>query len=222
MRARKGSAGDDQRADMGRGHTNDRPGFGGPRWIASPENRFILVGVKRRTLPLALAVSLLGACGGAAPANDASDTTALVGTLDPATLPARPVVFGRDGLHAYGLTEVPAGSRLQAAYVIADAQARAELARLVEVRITSTLSALFKEDSTEVRRTCLEQARASLPGLAATAHGARSSADGRTLSVAARIDVPPEVVRAWLAPSFAAAPEAGALDAAVTHLLETP
>jgi hypothetical protein len=207
---------------MGRGHTNDRRGFGGPRRIASAENRFILGAVTRTTLTLTMVVSLLAACGGPERLNDASDASALVGTLDPATLPAQPVVFGRDGLHAYGLTEVPAGSRLQAAYVMADAQARAELARLVEVRITSTLSALFKEDSTEVRRTCLERARASLPGMAATAHGARSSADGRTLSVAARIDVPAEVVRAWLAPAFAAAPEAAALDAAVTHLLETP
>lgn len=207
---------------MGRGHSNAGRGFGGRRWIASARNRFILGGVNRRTLPLALAVSLLGACGGAAPATDTADTSALVGTLDPATVPAQPVVFGRDGLHAYGLTEVPAGSRLQAAYVMADAQARAELARLVEVRITSTLAARFTEDQTEVRRTCLERARASLPGLAATAHGARSASDGRTLTVAARIDVPPEVVRTWLAPAFGTAPDAAALDAAVTHLLETP
>jgi hypothetical protein len=143
-----------------------------------------------------------------------------VGTLDPASLPARPVVFDQDGLHAYGSTEVPAGSRLQAAYVMADALARAELARLVEVRITATLTALFTEDATDVRRTCLERARAALPGMAATAHGARSSADGRKLSVAARIDVPPEIVRAWLEPAFGAAPER--LDAAVSHLLASP
>lgn len=176
----------------------------------------------RNTLTPALFVTLVGlaACGGTSPTDSTPDAPALVGTLDPATLPAQPVVFGRDGLHAYGLTEVPAGSRLQAAYVVADAQARAELARLVEVRITATLSAVFTEDATEVRRTCLERARATLPGLAASAHGARSSADGQKLSVAARIDVPPEVVRSWLAPAFDSAPDR--LDAAVSHLLGPP
>lgn len=186
----------------------------------------ILAGVPRvPPIPMAaLAMWLLAACAGAAPASAPGDERAplSVGTLDPDALPSRPVVAGPEGLSAYGLTEVPAGARLQAAYVLADALARAELARLVEVRISSHFEGRVAERdgvvTQQVRQRCVESAQARLPGLGASAHGAKTSPDGRTLRVAARIDLPADEVRALLRPAFADAPPE-ALDAAVHHLL---
>lgn len=170
-----------------------------------------------RTALLALSI---GACGGMASQPGAGNGAAelLDGTLDPLALPPQPVVLGPEGAQAYGVAEVPAGSRLQAAYALADAAARAELARLLLTRLQSLTLAVTTELETEARQACVERARAALPGLAAARHGARLSADGRRLVLAARIDLSPAEAAALLRPALPSA-EPAAVDAAGARLV---
>jgi len=170
---------------------------------------------------LLVALILLASCGGAASsgsAGGANTPEALVaGTLDPDTLPARPVVFGPQGVSAFGQAELPAGSRLQAAFALTDAAARAELARLLETRISTLTFAHVTEAETDARRLCLERAQAALPGLTIGARGARAAADGTRLRVASRVDLTPAEAEALLGPVFATAGPT-TLAAAVRHL----
>lgn len=189
-------------------------------------HRRAALGLGRCAALVALVVVSLAGCGGPAVQRDRGrDDTGgplVAGTLDPDALPARPVVAGPEGLSAFGLTEVPAGSRLQAAYVLADALARAELSRLVQIRVESLLAVEVSEQDQvtrqSIRQRCVESANAMVPGLGASAHGAKASPDGRSLRVAARIDLPAESVRALLQPAYADAPPE-ALEAAVRALL---
>jgi hypothetical protein len=174
--------------------------------------------VTSRALRALLVVSLVSGCG-AARGVGAAPGGPITGTLDPDALPAQPITFGPHGVSAFGLAEVPAGSRLQAAYALTDAAARAELARLLDARITSLTFAHVTEAATDARRLCLERARAALPGLTVGARGARATPDGARLRVASRIDLTPAEASSVLRPAFVTADPA-ALAAAVRHVTE--
>lgn len=98
---------------------------------------------------------------------------------------------GEDVL-AYGFTEVPPKSRLQAAYALADANARAEIVKLVRVKVTDSLKARETLTSAEIETRTTEAARGILPALSLAQHGwRRIDRDGvRVLQVWSRISIP--------------------------------
>ena len=93
---------------------------------------------------------------------------------------------------AYGFSEVPPRSRLQAAYALADANARAEIVRLVRVKVTDSLKANETLTQVEVEAKTTEAARGILPALSVAQHGWRKIRRGGAivLQVWSRISVP--------------------------------
>ena len=78
-----------------------------------------------------------------------------------------------DHVQAWGFSEVPPKSRLQAALALADANARAELVKFVKVTVTDA----YKENSTltsqEIETRTQEIAKGLLPALPPAQHGWR-------------------------------------------------
>jgi hypothetical protein len=102
------------------------------------------------------------------------------GELDLALLPRSTIVRAGGELTAWGITQVPADSRLQAAYAIADADARAELIMAVRVGIASSLTATSTAssgsgavgpDSQEVNEQIAQVSNGFLPSLSPAQHG---------------------------------------------------
>lgn len=96
------------------------------------------------------------------------------GELDLSTFPATTVELRGPLLIAYGLTEVPPKSRLQAAYALADAVARAELLSAVRVGVASlqreTLSSAGGREAQEIESITAQATRGLLPALPAPGH----------------------------------------------------
>jgi hypothetical protein len=74
---------------------------------------------------------------------------------------------------AYGFSEVPGDSRLQAALALADANARAELVKFARVRVTDSLKSLSTESSEQIETRTKEMAHGFLGVLALPQHGWR-------------------------------------------------
>jgi hypothetical protein len=87
--------------------------------------------------------------------------------------PAQTTVVEGDQVTAFGFTEVPPKSRLQAAYAISDANARAEIVKLVRVQVTDALKAHSTESSEEIETLTREVAKGLLPALPQAEHGWR-------------------------------------------------
>ncbi len=105
--------------------------------------------------------------------------------------PAQTVVRSAEAVHAFGFSEVPPQSRLQAALALADANARAELVKLVRARITDQYAEHATEKSEEIERRTKEIASGLLPALAPPQHGwRRIDRDGeQVLQVWARVSI---------------------------------
>ena len=103
--------------------------------------------------------------------------------------PEQTLTVQGDDVQAWGFSEVPPKSRLQAALALADANARAELVKFVKVKVTDA----YKENSTltsqEIETRTQEIARGLLPALPPPQHGWRrlKRDDGVVLQVWARL-----------------------------------
>lgn len=101
----------------------------------------------------------------------------------------------------WGFSEVPPKSRLQAAFALSDANARAELVKLVRVRVEDSLRARSTATEEEIETRTREVARGVLPALEPARHGWRRlrRADGQVLQVWSRIAIPKARLREILA-----------------------
>ena len=133
------------------------------------------------------------------------------GTLDATTLPNRPVEVYPDRLVAWGITEVPANSRLQMAKAGVDAITRAELLKYLDVTVASAMEDLMRSgpdgDEQRIRLAVAEAVRGALPGGPLIQHGwARLvRPEGAILRVVGRL----EVDREFLSRIVSDAPEVG-------------
>jgi hypothetical protein len=106
--------------------------------------------------------------------------------------PSLPVAVEAAEIAAYGFSEVPADSRLQAALALADANARAELVKYARVRVTDELKSKSTESSEQIETRTREMSHGLLPALALPAHGWRKLKRGgeTVLQVWSRISIP--------------------------------
>ena len=106
--------------------------------------------------------------------------------------PATSIAKEATEIAAYGFSEVPGDSRLQAALALADANARAELVKYARVRVTDSLKSLSTESSEQIETRTKEMAHGLLPVLALPRHGWRKlKRDGEVvLQVWSRISIP--------------------------------
>ena len=112
-------------------------------------------------------------------------------------LPSPNVILEGADVLAWGRVEVPSDARLTAAKSMAEAVARAELAKFLRVRVESSM----RDDSASDGRQAIELvttevSEGALPGGRAPAYGWRRTAAG--LTVVARVGVPLAAVRARL------------------------
>jgi hypothetical protein len=102
--------------------------------------------------------------------------------------------IGKEGadLAAYGFSEVPGDSRLQAAFALSDANARAELAKFARVRVEDSLKSRSTESSEQVETRTREFAHGLLPHMGIPEHGWRKLKRGNevVLQVWSRIALP--------------------------------
>jgi hypothetical protein len=146
-----------------------------------------------RTIPLALGLVLL-ACGHAASGDAFGHTLERGGELADVTVDAMTMRIDESTVSSWGLLEVPDGSRLQAAYAGVDAIARAELLKLIRVRVAGVMVSV---DSTDPARRAvyernIEAVAGSLRSVGVIARGwARVRQPARVvLRVWARLTVP--------------------------------
>jgi hypothetical protein len=134
------------------------------------------------------------------------------------------VQIGESTVRAWGLLEVPDGSRLAVAYAGVDAIARAELLKLVRVRVAGVMVSVDSSDP--ARRTAyertLEAVAGSLRRAGSTQHGWARVQQGErvVLRVWSRLSVPRADVEAALVASRAAGDIA--LPADMEIALESP
>jgi hypothetical protein len=126
------------------------------------------------------------------------------GELGDTGVPAATLIVTSDAVEAWGMIEVPDGSRLQAAHAGVDAITRAALLEVISVRVVSIAEDRDSSDPTaralrDTVATAVHGALATAPPLA---HGwARLRRDGATLlRVTARLRLPRAQLRAALAP----------------------
>jgi len=93
---------------------------------------------------------------------------------------------------AYGFSEVPGNSRLQAALALADANARAELVKHARTRIEDSLKSHSTESSEQIEALTRELSHGLLPALELPQHGWRKLKRGSeiVLQVWARVSIP--------------------------------
>jgi hypothetical protein len=131
-------------------------------------------------------------------------------------MPARNIEVLEDALVAWGMTEVPAGSRMQAALAMVDAITRAELLKFVRVGVGSMQVDVEVVDGTvthqQIEVITAEVVQARLPAATLIQHGWER--DDTVLRLVGRLEVTRELFRDTLAESM---PPAQA-DAVVTHL----
>jgi hypothetical protein len=87
--------------------------------------------------------------------------------------PEQTLAVAGDQVEAWGFSEVPPKSRLQAALALSDANARAELVKYVKVKVTDALSEKSTLTSEEIESRTQEIARGLLPELPPAQHGWR-------------------------------------------------
>lgn len=106
-----------------------------------------------------------------------------------------------DDVQAWGFSEVPPKSRLQAALALTDANARAELIKYVKVKVTDSLKADSTLTSEEIEMRTQEVAKGLLPGLPPPEHGWRKlkRGDEVVLQVWSRFKVPAATLAALVA-----------------------
>ncbi len=154
----------------------------------------------RPTLFAAVTAGLLGCAGAPRTFPTAAGETVRDsgGALRVADLPRGNVEHLGEELAVWGLTEVPDGSRMQAAEAMVDAITRAELLRRVQVTVAESALDLADGERQLLERRTAEAVAARLPGLAPIAHGwERLERDGTTvLRLAGRL----QISRAALAP----------------------
>ncbi len=109
-------------------------------------------------------------------------------------LPTPTVRIVDDEVHAWGLVETPAGSRLQAVRTMALAVARAELSKFLQVRVTSEMEDRAT-DANDARIADLtrEITQRALPAGGPPSFGWRSTTE--TITMVARIRVPVAALR---------------------------
>jgi hypothetical protein len=129
-----------------------------------------------------LAALLLSSCAAAPAATHG-------GELAPDVLSQPRCVVGAETVLVVTDMEVPAGSRLQAAYAAVDAQARAALLELVGVHVAS----LMQDRDTKISEHIVAYVRGALPNVGLVQHGWVQ--EGQTLRVYGRLAVPREVLQ---------------------------
>src|SRR5439155_15731045 len=87
--------------------------------------------------------------------------------------PAQTIENGETLVVAWGFTEVPPKSRMQAAYALTDANARAELVKLVRVQVEESLKSNSTATAEEIETLTREAAHGLLPALEPAQHGWR-------------------------------------------------
>ena len=80
---------------------------------------------------------VLAACAGTSPTRELSPAESRGGTLDVRNMPTRPIRVEGEHLEVWGMSEVPANSRLPASYALNDAVVRTELAQFIRSEIVS-------------------------------------------------------------------------------------
>ena len=106
--------------------------------------------------------------------------------------PERTLALIGDEVQAWGFSEVPPKSRLQAALALSDANARAELIKYVKVKVTDSLKANSTLASEEIEMRTQEVAKGLLPALPPPQHGWRKLQRGEevVLQVWSRLTAP--------------------------------
>jgi hypothetical protein len=106
--------------------------------------------------------------------------------------PATSIAKEETELAAYGFSEVPGDSRLQAAFALSDANARAELVKYARVRIEDSLKSRSTESSEQIETRTREFAHGLLPHMALPEHGWRKLKRGKevVLQVWSRLTLP--------------------------------
>ena len=127
------------------------------------------------------------------------------GELDLSCLPPGTIENRGASLVAWGLTEVPGGSRLQAALALADAAARAELVASVRVGIASLFRSAEADDRVSAEKLTVQVASGLLPALEPARHGWRRVRRGseEVLVIAARISADRAALQASMAKALA-------------------
>jgi hypothetical protein len=114
--------------------------------------------------------------------------------------PAQTVVTEGEEVAVFGFSEVPPKSRLQAALALADANARAELIKLVRVQVEDSLKSRSTATQEEIESRTREVAKSALPALSPAQHGWRrlKRGDGQVLQVWSRLTLPKTTLRALM------------------------
>jgi hypothetical protein len=122
-------------------------------------------------------------------------------------MPAGNVQVLPASLVVWGMTEVPVGSRMQAAEAMVDAITRAELLKLVRVGVASLELDVESGSRREIEVSTVEAVQAKLPSATVIQHGWQQ--DGDLLRLVGRLEVSRELLEATfsenLAPPVAAA-----------------
>lgn len=106
--------------------------------------------------------------------------------------PAQSIENGEKLIVAWGFSEVPPKSRMQAAFALTDANARAELVKLVRVHVEDLMKQNSTATSEEIETYTREAAHGLLPALEPAKHGWRrlKRGDEQVLQVWSRISLP--------------------------------
>ena len=106
--------------------------------------------------------------------------------------PTQSIENGETTIVAWGFSEVPPKSRMQAAYALTDANARAELVKLVRVHVEDLMKSNSTATTEEIETTTREAAHGLLPALEPARHGWRrlKRGDEQVLQVWSRISIP--------------------------------
>lgn len=169
---------------------------------------------------LRAAVPLLWTLACHAPASPYGEVVARGGELGGVPISQMLPHIGPHAVTAWGLLEVPAGSRLGAAYAGVDAVARSELLKLVRVRIASVMVSVDSTDPSRQRayEHTVEQVSGALRHAGRSEHGWErvQRGDQTLLRVWSRLTVP----RADLAAALDAARAEGGLELPASILAE--
>jgi hypothetical protein len=87
--------------------------------------------------------------------------------------PEQTLVVSGDEVAAWGFSEVPPNSRMQAALALSDANARAELLKFVRAQVEDAYREKSSLSSEEIEQHTREVAKGLLPGLPPPQHGWR-------------------------------------------------
>lgn len=157
-----------------------------------------------------------GCATSASVAPESGDVLDAGGAIRVADMPARNIEVGEAGLVVWGMTEVPANSRMQAAEAMVDAVTRAELLKFVQVGVGSfQLDVEMEKNGVTIQQIELitaEVIQAKLPSASLIQHGWEKTPE--ILRLVGRL----EVSRQLLRDTFAEKLPAAQADAIVTHL----